>query len=69
MDKDVCEVPTAIMAKGEAIEQMGSFEYLGSFFDNKADVTAEIKRKPAIANGKLEQFDTLWPGSNAATKL
>ena len=69
MDNSVCKGPTDITVGWEAIERVDDFENLSSLIDNKADVTSEIKRRFAIANGKLRQFDKLWLGLNAATKL
>ena len=69
MDKSVCNRQTDITVEGEVIEQVDSFEYLGSLINNKTDTTSEINRILAIANSKLEQFDKLRSGSNVATKL
>ena len=61
--------PTDITVGGEVIELVDSFEYLGSLIDNKADITSEIKRRLAIVNSELGQFNKLWPGPNIATKV
>ena len=48
MDNSVCKRPTDITVGGEVIEQVDSFEYLGSLIDNKADITSEIKRLASL---------------------
>ena len=45
---------------GEVIEEVESFEFLGSIINIKSDCTQEIKRRLAIARNVVQSMAKLW---------
>ncbi|XP_072020234.1 uncharacterized protein [Amphiura filiformis] len=45
---------------GDFIEEVESFEFLGSIINTKSDCTQEIKRRLAIARGVVSNLTKLW---------
>ena len=45
---------------GDAIDQVESFEFLGSIINNKGDCSQEIKRRLAIARSTVQSMTKLW---------
>ncbi|XP_072037259.1 uncharacterized protein [Amphiura filiformis] len=46
--------------EGDLIEEVESFEFLGSIINTKSDCTKEIKRRLTIARGVVSNLTKLW---------
>ena len=56
-----------IIINNEEVENVKSFEYLGSPIDNKGDCSKEIKRRLALE--KLAEMEKLWKIVNIKAKI
>ena len=69
MDVKGCSAPSIISVNGEHVENVESFEYLGSLIEADGDGSREIKRRLAMASRKLEDMKDLINKSSKAVKL
>ena len=59
---------TEICINEEKLEEVESFEYLGSLLTNNGDTMREIKRRTSTALQKVKQLKNLWRGTDRTTK-
>ena len=62
------EIPI-IKINGETLENVHSYEYLGSTITDNSDGTKEVKKQLAMASNKLSQMKNLWKGEDKQTKI
>jgi len=58
-----------ITVNGDLIENVSSFEYLGSLIDDGGDCIKEVKRRLSMALKKLTDMKHLWSSVNYKLKL
>jgi len=69
MTTDKTNKATEICINEEKLEEVESFEYLGSLLTNNGDTMWEIKRRASIALQKVKQINNLWRGADRTTKI
>ncbi len=60
IDEDANDQGESFMLDGNIIEEVTSFEFLGSIINTKGDCTQEIKRRTAIARNVVENMNKIW---------
>ena len=69
LDIDTCENETAVRTGAERIENVNSFEYLGSLITNDGDCSKEVKRRLGMASIRPYELRSVYHKSNINTKL
>ena len=69
MTTDKTNKAAEICINEEKLEEVESFEYLGSLLTNNGDTMREIKRRTSIALQKVKQIKNLWRGADRTTKI
>ena len=69
MDIDKCKKEARIAIDGEEIERVGNFEYLVAKIKANGKITAEIRRRLAMATTRLTKMIFIWKGQCKKTKL
>ncbi len=52
----------SFMLNGNVIEEVQSFEFLGSIINNKRNCSEEIRRRLAIARNVVQSMTKIWKG-------
>ena len=60
---------TLVCSGGERIENVSSFEYLGSLISPDGDCSKEVKRRLSMSSTRLQELRNLYKRSNIETKL
>ena len=58
-----------IIINNEEVENVESFEYLGSLIDNNGDCSKEMKKRLAMVLKKLAEMEKIWKNVNIKTKI
>ena len=70
-NKKACGPYQQVVLRGEGVEQVNEFVYLGSLLDETGTCSKDIARRIGMGAGKFRQLESLWksPGVRLKTKL
>jgi hypothetical protein len=60
--------PAPIIIRGEAIEEVQDFKYLGSTLTTSGELEKELSRRWALATGKFAQLEPIWSNSQISLR-